>query len=201
MLKLQINGRFDTKSSLYFDICRVSHQDFEKHNAEFFRKIEEPHTLEFLDLGNLLHLGEIRRRCWVEAVIFGALCLEAFIYDYAATHLSDTYTKHYLDKIELKSKWVIIPKLATGQDFPTGNQAFEHLRRLVYERNQLVHAKSKPMPNNDEELKSLAKAYNKTDLEALNPYQTVVEVLTELSKLEGEVERKWWELVKTGGSH
>lgn len=194
MLKLQINGRFDTKSSLYFDICRVSHQDFEKHNAEFLRKIEEAHTLEFLNRGDFLQLGEIKRRCWVEAVIFGALCLEAFIYDYAATLLSDT--TQYLDKIALKSKWVIIPKLATGRDFPRENQAFEHLKRLVSERNQLIHAKSKHMPNNDEEWKRLAKAYNKTDREALNPYQTVVEVLNELSKLESEVGRKWWELVK-----
>jgi len=200
VFKLQIKGRFDSKSSLYFDICRESYKDFEKYNAEFLKKIKNRNTLASHNWSDLLELSEIRRRCWVQAIIFGALCLEAFVYDYAASHFSDTFTKEYLEKLEFMAKWVLIPKLVTGRDFPRANQAFEHLTKLVSQRNQLVHAKSKRTPSNEEELKALAEGYKSAKRGTLNPYQTVIEVLTELRNLEdAAVESTCWELVKLDG--
>lgn len=139
----------------------------------------------------------------VIATVFGALCLEAFIYDYAAIHFSDTHTRKYLEKVGFISKWVIIPKLVAGRDFPTNSQAFALLVELKRERDKLIHAKSKPMPNKDE-INKLVKKGKKAILlfekgikpHDLNPYQTIIEVLTELRNLEDEVEDKWWELVE-----
>jgi mevalonate kinase len=91
------------------------------------------------------------------------MCLESFIYDYAAHNLSDIYVKKYLDKLGLKSKWLIIPRLVTGKDFPTDSKAFQGLQKLIEERNKLVHYKSRPEPSDEEFDKLVQKLKNKSE--------------------------------------
>lgn len=190
---LQINSRFDTKSCVYFSICRESYQEFKKYDAVLKAEIKVALGGAF----GLLIPGEQRAKYWVKAIVFGALCLEAFIYDYAAHNFSDKYAKKYLDKLDLRSKWVVIPKLVTGKEFPRECQAFEHLVKLVEARNDLVHAKSRRMPSNDKEWQRLIEDFKKKKgFAELNPYETIIEVLTELRNLDDEVEDKWWELVE-----
>lgn len=194
MLQLQINSRFDTKSCLYFDICKNSYQEFKKYDNEFKTEFRPGGGVSSFTVRFLVVVKQ-RSEHWVKAIVFGALCLEAFIYDYAAHNFSDTYTKNYLDKLDLRSKWAVIPKLVTGKEFPKENQAFEHLGELVEARNELVHAKSKRMPSNDKEFQRLAESFkNKKGFAELNPYETIIEVLTELRNLDDAVEDKWWEL-------
>ena len=71
------------------------------------------------------------------------MAIEAYIYDYGARHLSDTFMKRYVDKLDLTSKWAVVPRLVAGQAFPTDGQGFEALGRLVSDRNALVHHKSR----------------------------------------------------------
>jgi len=76
------------------------------------------------------------------AIIFTHIFLEALIYDYGATHKSDSYIKKYVDKLDIKSKWVVIPKIVTGKDFPTDSKAFELLQKLTKLRNNIIHLKT-----------------------------------------------------------
>lgn len=46
----------------------------------------------------------------IVSVVFSALSLEAFINDYASQRLSKSYFDNYLDKLDLVSKWVVIPR-------------------------------------------------------------------------------------------
>ncbi|MHC4461304.1 MAG: hypothetical protein ACYS30_07695, partial [Planctomycetota bacterium] len=139
-------------------------------------------------------------RHWVGAVVFADFCLEAFVYDYAATHLGDGFAHNFIERLELKTKWVLVPKLVTGKDFPRDTQAFQHLSDLVTERNKLAHTKSKPIKSFPQFLKELCDAvdsgkYSLTEQQDLNPYQTVIEVLTELKKLDSDtVKSDWWKL-------
>jgi hypothetical protein len=192
MLWLQINSRFDTKSCLYFDICKDSYQEFKKYDDKFKTEFGLGGVLS----GNVHSLVVVKQRSehWAKAIVFGALCLEAFIYDYAAHNFSDTYARKYLDKLDLRSKWVVIPKLVTGKKFPKERQVFEHLGELIEARNELVHAKSRRMPSNDKEWERLIESYkNKKVFAKLNPYETIIEILTELRNLD-DAEDKWWEL-------
>ena len=124
--------------------------------------------------------------------------LEAFIYDYATSHFTETFAKNYLANIDFVSKWIVIPKLVTGNDFPTDSQAFEQLIKLRKERNELVHYKSKPWPDSVQ----LAKMIQKTKEEikgakTFKPFETIIEVLAELRKLDDErIVSEWWELVR-----
>ena len=190
MLRLNIKDRFGPNSHIYFDNCREHYENFTKYNAKISAKADEM-SLGKCPATELLSLMNRVEGYWASAVVFGAMCLEAFIYDYVAHNFSDTYAKNYLDQLNLVSKWVVIPKLVTGKDFPTEGQAFERLRKLCKERNELVHAKSKPSPSSDPDVLLKAVEYNKKTKETrerLNPYQTVKEVLTELRKLEGDGE-------------
>lgn len=58
---------------------------------------------------------EQREQAAVIAITFAAMSLEAFFYDYAARHLGDDFTKEHLDRLDLPSKLVIVPRLVFGK--------------------------------------------------------------------------------------
>ena len=126
-----------------------------------------------------------RERTAVIPIVFGAMCLEAFIYCYGASHISGKYMKEHLDKLSLQSKFLIVPKLVTGKQFPTDSQAYEGLVKLKEDRNSLVHFKSKHF--SDGQLTELDKWHSdmnaKLKTAMYNAYNTVPKVMDELDKL------------------
>ena len=42
-------------------------------------------------------------------IVFSAMVLESYIYDYASRHLTDAFVKDHLDKLDTLSKWIIVP--------------------------------------------------------------------------------------------
>jgi len=220
MLKLEIYDRYAENISMYFDVCREECQKCEEYGTEDRTLLEAWKTWEkdfpAIQKTNLMKdidsLMAKQYRHWAGAVLFGSMCLEAFIYDYAARGFSDTYMKRYLDKLDLKAKWVVIPKLVTGKDFPTDSKAFHNLQRLVKERNKLIHHKSRPLMSSEEFEKFLRIAEeiaNKQDqiivrkafgvsFFGISPYETIIDVLTELRGLEDEVNAKGWALEEVG---
>jgi hypothetical protein len=218
MLKLEIYDRYAEEISMYFDVCREECQKCEEYGAEYMTFIETwktwdkdfPAVRKTDLLKDSSSLMDKQYRHWAGAVLFGAMCLESFIYDYAARGFSDTYVKRYLDRLDLKAKWVVIPKLVTGKDFPTDSKAFQNLQRLVVERNKLAHHKSKPPMSEEEFEKMLRKTEEMVNKQnqtigrkefgvsffGISPYETVIDVLTELRGLEDEVNAQWWALKK-----
>lgn len=78
----------------------------------------------------------------VSAIVFAGMAAEAYIYDYAARHLGKSYTDDHIDTLSAVNKWVVIPRLVTGNIFPKDRQAFQLLKGLVKSRNELVHYKA-----------------------------------------------------------
>lgn len=78
----------------------------------------------------------------VLVIAFAAIALEAHIYDYAARNFTKGFVDNYLDKLDLKSKWVIYPRLKTGKPVPVDDNAFARLGKLISARNKFVHEKS-----------------------------------------------------------
>jgi hypothetical protein len=79
-------------------------------------------------------------------IVFAAIAAEAYIYDFAARHLGDTYVERHLDKLNLQSKWVVVPKLVKGYSLASDGQAFQALVELSRDRNEIVHSKTREMP-------------------------------------------------------
>jgi hypothetical protein len=145
-----------TGDDRYRRICEQHLQRFEELHIEVTQRrkaiskvlstAENPDNPpeEYYQLRDQLNpIEEEQDRCAITAVVFAAMCLEAFIYDYAALCLSDTYVQKYLDKLDLVSKWIVFPRLVSGKEIPRDSHAFERLRKLSRARNDLVHLKSR----------------------------------------------------------
>ena len=92
------------------------------------------------------------------AVTFSAMALEAFLFDYASDVLGDTYVLDHLDKLDLRSKYLIYPRLVCGEAPDKSEHTFQLVRKLTTLRNDLVHSKSKAFASQD-----LEKAANHYD--------------------------------------
>lgn len=210
MRYLRIYTRYWSLSPVYLNISREEWDRYKKYCSKIdpiFMGDDWDEKVKEVGVPYIMWLTERQQGHLVKAVTFGTMCLEAFIYDYAAHNLTDTYVKNYLDKLDVVSKWVVVPKLITGNDFPRDSKAFEDLRMLIKTRNDFVHSKSGPMVKDSEEVFKRYELKIKKDIRvaihfgSTSPYETVIEVLTELRKLEGETEigTQWWQLEKIDG--
>jgi hypothetical protein len=86
--------------------------------------------------------------------------VESYIYDYAARHFSDSYVKNYIDKMDVKGKWVVVPRLITGRELPRSHKWFKLLETLISERNSIVHNKSSQIPESPSDAQVLMKIIN-----------------------------------------
>ncbi len=75
-------------------------------------------------------------------MLFSALYLEAFIYDYCARKESQSLAK-ILDKLDPPNKWVIGTRLINGKGIDKSKKAYENLKNLFSLRNNLAHNKTK----------------------------------------------------------
>src|SRR6266550_1951091 len=126
-------ARFTLDASFY-EIAQehyLRYVELEKQAASL--NLEDP-----LDMQVTRHeIETAQHKCALITICFSSMCLEAFIYDYAARHISDKYVQTNLDRLNALAKWVVIPRLVTGKDFPTESHAYLLLRLLVKTRNGL----------------------------------------------------------------
>jgi hypothetical protein len=93
------------------------------------------------------------------------MAVEAYIYDYAARHLGDTFVKDHLDKLDTLSTWVIIPELITGKEMSRHGIWHELLTQLIKTRNSIIHHKSSdPSVASRDTQKYLKKLSDESDL-------------------------------------
>lgn len=85
----------------------------------------------------------------VSTIVFATMCLEAAIFDFGAHHLGDQYFADHIEKLDLLSKWVVLPRLVCDYTLDKSTAAFEYLKRTVMARNRLVHSKSERMDFSD----------------------------------------------------
>ena len=163
-------NRFETYSRIGGDdrfkwIAESSLTEFDKLNPKvqkareelsvFLSSCDDPENppadyhMKYMELDPI---EEARDQSCIIAVVFTAMYFEAFIYDYAASCVGDRYTKNHLDKLDFISKWVVVPRLVTGNEISKSGRAYESLKKLHKDRNSLVHLKSKKMNFNDSEM-------------------------------------------------
>ncbi len=87
------------------------------------------------------------------AITFAAMFLECIIWDYAAVNTSQSLTEDFLGSISLIGKWKIIPKLVNNdRNINIDHEAITLLKKLVTERNNIIHSKSKAVPDTYDEI-------------------------------------------------
>jgi hypothetical protein len=118
-------------------------------------------------------------KCALIAITFCAMAVEAYIYDYAARNFTDSFVSKYIDSLEVKNKWVLVPQLVTGKPSPIENRGFELLNSLIKERNRIIHSKSSNATLENVEKSSKQKEFT---------YQTARNVKETLKKLSEDIE-------------
>lgn len=131
------------------------------------------------------------QKCSMITVVFCIMTLESFINEYAIINYSKSYFKNYLDKLDLKTKWIIIPKLINGSQINTNSDAFKLFLKALKIRHKLVHDKTKII--------NIWKPFEYDwifEEDAEISINAVKKMLNELKKLDKEIDINWLEEVK-----
>jgi len=130
-------------------------------------------------------------------ITFATMFLECVIWDYAATNTSQLLTEKALGKMSLLGKWQVIPKLVNNnKNINIDSDGIGLLKKLVDERNDIVHPKSKPVPDTYEKLIRAFKTEAKITIpETINCIQKCIASLKEIDTtnywfLEGDLVTK-----------
>jgi hypothetical protein len=81
-------------------------------------------------------------RC-ILVIVLCTLTLEAFINAYGRAHLAQRYFTHYLDRLSLEAKWMLIPQLTVHRDFHNEAEVLETFHSLLKMRHGLTHAQTR----------------------------------------------------------
>jgi hypothetical protein len=84
------------------------------------------------------------------SIVFSGMCIEAFLYDFAAHNFSDEFVTAHLDGMRFLSKCAAYPKLIFGKDIDRSTAHWSALVTLNRNRNDFVHSKS-TAPHSDPE--------------------------------------------------
>ena len=131
-------------------------------------------------------------------IVFSSMCLEAIINHYAIIKLSKSYFENHLDRINIKNKWILIPKLILNKDFNKDSQAYEFLDKLIKNRNDLVHYKSRILkitPELKKQKEEEEKEFIQNVKDAINSIYLVTEALYKMDSGWSEYQffdRKRW---------
>ncbi len=172
---------FHVAIDTYKEILKLEKEhDVIQENISKLKKVSDDFTDKLAEKND--RIGRLA----LVVVIFCATSLEAYINHYAISKLSKNYLKTYLDKLDLFSKWVIIPRLITGTELNAGSKAFQDLSWLITLRNKLIHHKSQKIDI------SLTK---KSDFlwgdDARKAIKTVKNIAKELKKIDIDSDIDW----------
>jgi hypothetical protein len=158
-------------------------------DAEIKERNDIPEADDEIDavIKKLSNCFERREQAAVIGITFAAMSLEAFFYDYSAANLGDDFAKEHVDRLDLPSKLLIVPRLVSGKKIEKLSVIFKRVRQLTVDRNKLVHYKSRSFDH--QEMQKAWEFYDKISDNLrpalLNAVETVELVLKEIDRLDG----------------
>lgn len=182
----------------YDDKLRGAWVEIELSSEKYERELDEKDSKEIERLLNdAAGFRNDRDAAGHIAIIFAAMCLEAIINHYAISRISKSYFENYLDKLEVKSKWIIIPNLTSNAEFNRDSQAFELLDKVITLRNNLVHYKSRIIEYTFELSDKTKKEEDKIVADVKVSIKAMIFVIEELKRIDPNwTEYKWYSLLQ-----
>jgi len=139
-------ARIDVRSNLYANIAMDNYIKYMNHSEDIQNRLKECQSKDeacYLETtSEFREKRQAHEETAFSTIIYSAMCFEAAIYDHTADYFGEKYTSEHLDKLDLLSKWVIVPKLTWNKQIRKDHAPFHHLAGLVKARNKLVHHKS-----------------------------------------------------------
>jgi len=119
-------------------------------------------------------------------VLFATVALECYIHNYATRKLGERFTQKHIEPMGHHTKWLVVPKLATGEGIPRDHKSMELLGKLVKARNCVAHAKAVNVdPERWSSQRDRIAAENKSVVEAaLSAFNCVGELGAVLAELD-----------------
>jgi hypothetical protein len=177
-----------THHSDYFKLVTDNYSRVEnlEQEHEQFRMSLEGKEMSDDDVDFLASSNDAIGELALIVIVFSAFTLEAFINHYGISHLSRNYFSKYVDKLDLLSKWLVIPRLVTGKKLNPGSAAMQDLSWLVSLRNRLAHFKSKTITV--EEIKESDFLWYE---DAKRAVRSVKRVVLLLKRIDSKIDTDW----------
>jgi|GEM_PF-5798175 len=129
----------------------------------------------------------------VTSIIFSALTAEAFINYYALSRLSEAQFERSISRMSFFRKWAEVPSQITGQSMNVESEAFVMFRKLIENRNKLVHYKSSG--NSPQEFYNLLRDFDAKNQDVHLPWleeaeigvKAVYKLIDEVAKIDNSV--------------
>lgn len=153
----QVGARRDLEFSLYADWARRDYVRLQRWRDAQARFIDGD-TVRPRDGAKYARCAAHIENLSISVVVFSAMALEGYLYDYAASFLGDSFVDAHLDRLDMTSKWVLIPRLVAGYEVPREGETYPLVKRLQRRRHALVHRKSRGLPPSDPDV---TEAWNK----------------------------------------
>jgi hypothetical protein len=123
----------------YYEIAKNSYDNVEqlaKNRNDELKKQPINHN-QLIKYANSVHNEAII------TIVFCTMTLESYINEYGITNSSRSFFQNHLEKLNLISKFTLIPKLNNKPELKTDKQEFQNLKWLINLRNDLTHYKIK----------------------------------------------------------
>lgn len=134
-------ARIGTMSQTYVDIAFEHYAEHHDAEAKLLpRPTEDEDPTEYIEREKTHFVTAVK------SVVFAGLAVESAIYEIAAEQLTDKFTKEHLERLDVFTKWALIPRLICGNALDLGGPGMSMLKELIQVRNILVHHKSSPLP-------------------------------------------------------
>lgn len=78
----------------------------------------------------------------ISTIVFSAMCIEAFLNDYAASCLGDEEFYGYFDKLSIEGKFALVAKFVLATEIDKSKSYYSRLKSLIRDRNKYTHSKS-----------------------------------------------------------
>lgn len=130
-----IHERINVLCSRYVDIAVDNYYILWK-NQELIKKVKYVSTDETREAERILENAA------VVVVVFSSMAIESYLNDYAASCLGDDGFYDGFDKLNVLDKLRLIVQFIFRKDYVKDQPVYSHIRRLMSDRNKLVHNKS-----------------------------------------------------------
>lgn len=79
----------------------------------------------------------------IKVIVFLGAFLESYFFELSAVALGQQYTEKHIERLDLASKIIIIPKLITGKEIDKSLHFWGEIKNLIKWRNKIIHNKTK----------------------------------------------------------
>jgi hypothetical protein len=126
------------------------------------------------------------------AITFSVLCLEAYINHIGLLEVPTIWKE--IEKIEIKHKWIVIPRLVVNKDvFNSGSEPFQSFFKVVGLRTYIVHHKQAfGIPHETQDFGYTSKVFKDINsVSAKLSTETTIKMITKLCDERGKIKPIW----------